>query len=88
MEEKRLVRVRRSEAEWREIFQRHSRSGMTVERFCEVEGIAVGGFHRWRRRLSERSAVPFLELSPELLRRGRVRAELDLGHGIVFRVYG
>ena len=87
MEEKGLVRVRRSQGDWQEIIGRQATSGMTVRQFCEREGISSGGFYHWRRRLLGSASARFVELSSELYAGGRPRAEVDLGQGIVFRIF-
>ena len=35
----RIGQQRRSEAEWRELVERHEQSGLTVVEFCQREGI-------------------------------------------------
>jgi len=37
---------------WRERIRRFGRSGLTVVRFCEQEGVSTASFYRWRGRLS------------------------------------
>ena len=87
MEEKRLVRVQRSEREWREIVERQARSGMGVRPFCDGEGISAGCFYHWRARISRARSGRFVEVTPELMNRSRIRAELDLGQGVVVRIF-
>jgi len=38
---------------WRRRVRRFGRSGMTVIRFCEEEGVSTASFYRWRNRLAE-----------------------------------
>ncbi len=38
---------------WRQRVRRFGRSGMTVVRFCEEEGVSTASFYRWRNRLAE-----------------------------------
>ena len=38
---------------WRRRVRRFGRSGMTVVRFCEEEGVSTASFYRWRNRLAE-----------------------------------
>ena len=38
-------------AVWRERFQRYSRSGLAVARFCSDEGVSVASFYYWRKKL-------------------------------------
>ena len=45
-------RVRRSEAEWRELFLRFEKSGLNAREFCGKEGIGHESFRRWRIKLN------------------------------------
>jgi transposase-like protein len=38
---------------WRRRVRRFGRSGLTVARFCEQEGVSAASFYRWRNRLAE-----------------------------------
>ncbi len=38
---------------WRRRVRRFGRSGMTVARFCEDEGVSTASFYRWRNRLAD-----------------------------------
>ncbi len=40
-------------AVWRERFERLSRSGLTVARFCARERVSVASFYYWRRKLQQ-----------------------------------
>ena len=86
-------RVRRSESEWREIFNRFDESTLTPEAFCAEHGIVVSSFIRWRKKLrpglGASSVVAhdpvFVELTPE----GEAspwEVELALGAGVVLRL--
>ena len=86
-------RVRRSESEWREIFERFDQSGVTREAFCAEHGIVLSSFIRWRKKLrpdvgSAPVSVPepvFVELTPQ----GEAspwEVELELGAGVVLRL--
>ena len=37
---------------WRERLRRFRASGLTVARFCEVEGVSQPSFYQWRKRLA------------------------------------
>ncbi len=39
---------------WRRRVRRFERSGLTVARFCQQEGISKASFYRWRNKLAER----------------------------------
>jgi hypothetical protein len=44
-------RIRRSHAQWREIFTRFEAGSLSATAFCKQQGIAYGSFMRWRQRL-------------------------------------
>ena len=44
--------------EWRERLKRQSESGLTVEAFCEKEGVSTSMFYRWQRHLQNPSPEP------------------------------
>ena len=44
--------------EWRERLKRQSESGLTVEAFCQQEGVSTSMFYRWQRQLHEPSPEP------------------------------
>jgi putative transposase len=48
-----IGRQRRSESAWREIVARQTESGLTVQSFCEREGIHATSLYGWRSRLRE-----------------------------------
>ena len=39
---------------WRRRVRRFGRSGLTVVRFCEQEGVSTASFYRWRNRLADK----------------------------------
>jgi hypothetical protein len=86
-------RVRRSEAEWRELFTRFDHSGQTREAFCAAHGVVVSSFMRWRRKLRPVSRRPpavvyepvFVELAAER-EAPHWDVELELGAGVVVRL--
>jgi len=57
-----IRRERRSESTWREIVARQGQSGLSVQAFCEREGIKAVSFYGWRCRLQrparDRSTPP------------------------------
>ena len=85
-------RVRRSEAEWRELFTRFDESDQTRERFCAEHDVVVSSFIRWWKKLrqSPRSQAAvvqgpmFVELTSE--HEPRWDVELQLGAGVVLRL--
>ena len=36
---------------WRQVLARQRRSGLSVHRFCQQEGLAAATFYHWKRRL-------------------------------------
>ena len=66
-----MVRRRTGSREpiWRERLRRFPRSGLTVARFCDEEGVSVASYYAWRRRLCEsttrRDSQFTLQDSPE-----------------------
>jgi hypothetical protein len=91
-------RVRRSREQWRELLAQFEQSGQTRERFCAEQGLSVGSFMQWQRKLGEPVAAAanaaeeavFIELA-----RAEVLAatppqpwelELQLGAGVVLRL--
>jgi hypothetical protein len=61
-------RVRRTAAEWREVFSRYEESGLDPQAFCERESIQWTSFKRWQRKLNPASVesdfVPVKTASP------------------------
>jgi hypothetical protein len=37
---------------WIERMERFSRSGLSVKKFCDAEGVSVPNFYRWRQKLA------------------------------------
>jgi hypothetical protein len=48
-------RVRRSEAEWRDLFARFEQSEQIREVFCAEQGVVLSSFIRWWKKLHQRS---------------------------------
>ena len=48
-----IGRERRSESAWREIVARQAGSGLSVQAFCEREGIKSASLYGWRSRLRD-----------------------------------
>ena len=91
-------RVRRSRAQWRDLLVQFEQSGQTRARFCAEQGLSVGSFTQWQRKLRE--PVPgeanvaeesvFIELAPDApgaaTPSGPWELELQLGAGVVLRL--
>ena len=89
-------RVRRSEAEWRELLERFAKSGLSISAFCRRMKLPRSSFVKRRGRLapSARPAASFVEwIAPpavqsevaETTRRGAGEFELALPGGVVLR---
>ena len=44
---------RRSRAEWAEIIEQQSQSGLTIRAFCEQNTIGLASFGKWKQRLTK-----------------------------------
>ena len=44
---------------WRELVQRHKISGLSVDSFCQQQGVSSWSFYQWRKRLGMEDAVRF-----------------------------
>ena len=81
-------RVRRSEAEWRAIFEQCQQSGLEPVAFCEREGIVWSSFQKWQRRLAGPPLGRFVELAPRQAAGAQGEVEVSLPSGVVIRVRG
>ena len=78
----------RSESEWREIFRSYRVSGLSRAAFCKREGIAIGSFSNWEKRLKPkaRPSSEFVEWSPPAPPPTRTpELELSLPGGVTLR---
>jgi len=95
-------RIKRSEATWRELFERQAASGVSLAEFCRNEGINPWLFRRWRsklnangqgakrkRRAPARMAAPFIDIGAmDRVARSRFEVRLELGPGVVLNIAG
>lgn len=90
MGRKRGVRVRRSAAQWREIFHKQEESGLSPRAFCKREGLSPETFRRWREKLCPESTSKFVELSAAAVATpvSRWECELVLPNGACLRFRG
>jgi transposase-like protein len=92
-------RRRRLGAEaWQDILQRFAGSGMTLDAFCEQEGVSPQSFYRWRARLSAapelakpavRAPMGFMDLGALTgngVASSRLELTLELGGGVVLQL--
>jgi hypothetical protein len=47
-----------NEAVWRRRIGRQRRSGMSVQRFCQIESVSTASFYAWKRRLQQSASRP------------------------------
>jgi hypothetical protein len=88
MSESTKRRIRRGEDEWQRLIEEQAYSGLTQSAFCAANGISIGSFQNWKRRLAaEVSPEPWLELGT-LAQQGTSAwdIELDLGDGVCLRL--
>lgn len=54
------------ESLWRRRLRQQPRSGLTIQQFCNREGVSAATFHSWKRRLALRStsSTPFSSGGP------------------------
>ena len=55
--------------EWRERLKRHSESGLTIEAFCEQEGVSESTFYTWKRNLQDSLSAPVASQVVDVARR-------------------
>lgn len=48
----------KSIAQWRRHLKSQPRSGLTIEKYCQREGIVAGTFYAWKRRLKSLESPP------------------------------
>ncbi len=80
-------KVKRTEAEWREIMEKFRASGLSRAEFCKREDIANGSFSKWQQRLmdSKASTGSFVELTASQEPASSPEMELSLPGGVVLR---
>ena len=86
-------KIRRSEAEWREILERYERSGLSAVAFCRRAKLSTNTFAKWKRVLSggDSKESGFVELTPrpsptlDHAARAEAEFELSLPGGVMLR---
>lgn len=82
-------RVRRSEAEWREVISRWQMSGLKPAQFCRRERIQLASFLRWRRRgLPTSTAREFVAVTAPASASSSWTLEISLPNGCQLRFQG
>ncbi|QDV43816.1 hypothetical protein Enr13x_36760 [Stieleria neptunia] len=78
--------------QWRERLDRYEHSGLTVAKFCEVEGYSAASFYQWRRKLRDEKSpgdpafIPVQFDASELSCAARRGFEIDLPGGATVKV--
>ena len=82
--------VQRSAVEWSGIIARYRQSGMGMKAFCEQEGLRLGTFEEWYRRVrrSETGKGRFVEVKAPSVVASPWAVEVELPTGVRLRVRG
>ena len=89
-----IQRRRQSAQAWRAIVASYAQSGLSVEGYCQREGICRSSFYRWRLLLGgtreeprshsvARAEAGFVDLGTLNPESARLELRLDLGGGVV-----
>lgn len=92
-----IRRRRQSVQAWRAIVASYAQSGLSVEGYCQREGICRSSFYRWRLLLGgsaqepgslsvARAAVGFVDLGTLNPESARLELRLDLGGGVLLHL--
>ena len=73
-------------ANWRKLITEQERSGLTVRRFCEQQGIGEQAFYQWRRRLRNEAPVRFALVETASANKTAEPLELILATGERLRI--
>jgi hypothetical protein len=74
-------------AYWRQVIQKQPSSGLTINRFCEREGVSTASFFAWRKRLASEPVPMFLPVNVvEPIRQGPA-IELERTDGTLLRIF-
>ena len=80
-------KIRRTPAEWREIFEHFESSGLDSKKFCRRENLNLTSFQRWQRRLAS-AKESFVEVSPPREIPSIWAVEIELAGGTILRLRG
>jgi hypothetical protein len=82
--------VQRSAVEWSGIIARYRQSGMGMKAFCEQEGLRLGTFEEWYRRVrkGETRKGQFVEVKAPSVGASPWAVEVELPNGVRLRVRG
>jgi putative transposase len=92
-----IQRRRQSAQAWRGVLASFSQSGLTVEGYCQREGICRSSFYRWRLLLGGTQEEPrsqsvahtgagFVDLGTLKADSSRLELRLDLGGGVLLQL--
>ena len=79
-------RVRRNADEWREIFARFAKSGLSQSEFCRREKIKKSSFDRWHKRTTAKEQNDFADVTPIGKSLSSWIVEVELADGTIVRV--
>lgn len=74
------MRTRRSAAEWRRLDEQYRQSGLTIDAFCQQQGLAKSSFALWRRKLTAAQMVSSVQAGDFI--------ELELGARVAAKPAG
>ena len=82
-------KVRRTEAEWREILSNCEKSGLSPRVFCQRKAIHLSSFLRWHRKLNvPTGSSEFVAVAPASLASSSWSVEISLPNGCRLRLRG
>jgi hypothetical protein len=82
-------------ARWADRLRRQPQSGLSIARFCSIEGVSPVSFHAWKRRLrvvesADQLPTPSAAFLPLTIRNGQAgsaRVEVELPGGVHIRIH-
>lgn len=67
---------------WRELVQRHKSSGLSVDSFCQQQGVSTWSFYQWRKRLGMDDTMRFALVETGGVKRPDTASiQINLGNG-------
>lgn len=91
--------TRRNKNEWQQLIEAQQSSGLSQTAFCQREGLSIGTFSNWKRKLKDDEASfippadtggpssgPWIELPAGNHGNSPWHIELDLGNGVCLRL--
>lgn len=88
MRAKRKRQIKRTEAEWKVIFRKFTKSGLAIKDFCVREGLVLSTFKRWQQNLSDKLPAQFVDMSPTPAPAAAWELEVKLPNGVHLQFRG